>query len=62
VLPEGAEAIVGQELGGEYFERAGPVIERQVARGGYRMAAWLEAIAMRYQTQQVPEEPMSEEL
>ncbi|KAH7316455.1 putative nuclease S1 precursor [Stachybotrys elegans] len=63
VLPEGPEAIVGKELGGEYFDKAGPVIERQVARGGYRMAAWLEEIAMRYQAQQEPGlELMSEEL
>jgi hypothetical protein len=49
VFPEGPEAIKGQELGGEYFEAAGPVIEKQVARAGYRMAAWLDAIADEYQ-------------
>ncbi|TWU74422.1 hypothetical protein ED733_003894 [Metarhizium rileyi] len=48
VLPEGPKAIVGQELGGEYFKKAGPVIERQVARAGFRMAAWLDNIAQRY--------------
>lgn len=45
VLPEGPHAIVGQELGGDYFKKAGPVIERQVARAGFRMAAWLDKIA-----------------
>ena len=45
VFPEGPKAIEGQELGGEYFEKAGPVIEKQVARAGYRMAAWLDHIA-----------------
>ncbi|UPK91392.1 hypothetical protein LCI18_002327 [Fusarium solani-melongenae] len=48
VLPEGAAAIVGQELGGEYFEKAAPVIERQVALAGYRMAAWLDHIVETY--------------
>ncbi|KAJ4418585.1 hypothetical protein N0V82_005471 [Gnomoniopsis sp. IMI 355080] len=44
VLPEGPAAIVGQELGGEYYEKAAPVIEVQVARAGYRLAAWLDLI------------------
>ncbi|CAJ2504367.1 Uu.00g117610.m01.CDS01 [Anthostomella pinea] len=47
VLPEGPEAIVGEELGGEYFEKAAPVIELQVAKAGYRLAAWLDLIADR---------------
>lgn len=44
VLPEGPDAIVGQELGGEYYEKAAPVIELQVARAGFRLAAWLDLI------------------
>ncbi|KAI3395549.1 hypothetical protein diail_1211 [Diaporthe ilicicola] len=44
VLPEGPSAIVGQELGGEYYEKAAPVIELQVARAGFRLAAWLDLI------------------
>ncbi|KAK3196326.1 hypothetical protein K4F52_000707 [Lecanicillium sp. MT-2017a] len=48
VLPEGPEAIVGKELGGAYFDNAGPVIELQVARAGYRMAAWLDLITEEY--------------
>lgn len=50
VFPEGPEAIVGQELGGDYFQKAGPVIEKQVARAGYRMAAWLDKIVEGYQS------------
>jgi hypothetical protein len=42
VLPDGPEAIVGQELGGEYYEAAAPVIEMAVAKAGYRLAAWLD--------------------
>ncbi|KAL1851641.1 hypothetical protein Daus18300_012514 [Diaporthe australafricana] len=44
VLPEGPSAIVGQELGGDYYEKAAPVIELQVARAGFRLAAWLDLI------------------
>jgi hypothetical protein len=45
VLPEGAAAIAGQELGGAYFEKAAPVIEIQVARAGYRLAKWMDLVA-----------------
>ncbi|KAH7037410.1 putative nuclease S1 precursor [Microdochium trichocladiopsis] len=44
VLPEGPAAIVGKELGGAYFDEAGPVIEVSVARAGVRLAAWLDSI------------------
>ncbi|KAK3950365.1 S1/P1 nuclease [Pseudoneurospora amorphoporcata] len=44
VLPEGPEAIRGQELGGAYFEAAAPVVELQIAKAGYRLAAWLDLI------------------
>lgn len=45
MLPEGRVAIENQELGGDYFKKAGPVIEVQIARAGFRMAAWLNKIA-----------------
>ncbi|OTA07067.1 S1/P1 Nuclease [Trichoderma parareesei] len=48
VFPEGPKAIVGQELSGEYYERAAPILEKQVARAGYRMAAWLDRIVDEY--------------
>ncbi|KAF3802188.1 Nuclease S1 [Colletotrichum gloeosporioides] len=48
VFPEGPRAIAGQELGGEYFQKAAPVIELQVAKAGVRMAAWLDLIAAAY--------------
>lgn len=47
VLPEGPVAIVGQQLAGDYAHKAAPVIEVQVARAGYRLAAWLDLIADR---------------
>jgi len=52
---------VGKELGGEYFTKAGPVIEKQVARAGFRMAAWLDIIADKYQADGVAQ-PANEEL
>lgn len=47
MLPEGPEAIRDQELGGdtEYFAKAAPVVELQIAKAGYRLAAWLDLIA-----------------
>lgn len=47
MLPEGPEAIKGQELGGdtEYLAKAAPVVELQLAKAGYRLAAWLDLIA-----------------
>jgi hypothetical protein len=35
-------------LSGEYYEKAAPVLEKQVARAGYRMAAWLDQIVEEY--------------
>ncbi|KAI1392392.1 S1/P1 nuclease [Hypoxylon trugodes] len=57
VFPEGPKSIVGQELAGDYYEKAAPVIELQVAKAGYRLAAWLDLIADRASgTAQPPEE------
>jgi S1/P1 Nuclease len=36
VMPNGADAIEGQELDGDYYESAVPVIQLQIARAGYR--------------------------
>jgi hypothetical protein len=49
-LPEGPDAIRGQELGSKYFEAAAPVVEVQVARAGYRLAAWLDLIVSSLKT------------
>lgn len=48
VLPEGPVDIVGEELSGEYYERAAPVVEKLVAQGGYRLAKWLDLIVDEY--------------
>ncbi|KAK4216610.1 S1/P1 nuclease [Rhypophila decipiens] len=47
VMPQGPEAIRDQELGSDtvYLKNALPVIELQLAKAGYRLAAWLDMIA-----------------
>jgi hypothetical protein len=36
VMPEGASALVNQELSGDYYDSCVPVIQLQVAKAGYR--------------------------
>ncbi|OAA61680.1 nuclease s1 [Niveomyces insectorum RCEF 264] len=52
VLPQGPAAIAGQELGSGYYEAAVPVVEVQIARAGYRLAAWLDLIADKLTTKE----------
>ncbi|KAG5927853.1 hypothetical protein E4U42_001695 [Claviceps africana] len=61
VLPEGPVAIQNQQLDGAYFDKAGPVVEVQVARAGLRMAAWLDKVAEGYEAAKA-KEPGSSEL
>jgi len=35
----------GQELDGDYYTGAEPIIELQIAKGGYRLGAWLNKLA-----------------
>ena len=35
----------GQELDGAYYTGAQPYIELQIAKGGYRLGAWINALA-----------------
>ncbi|KAF2028438.1 hypothetical protein EK21DRAFT_101895 [Setomelanomma holmii] len=44
VLPNGPDAVFAQELYGAYYETAIPVVKKQIAKAGYRLAAWLDAI------------------
>lgn len=37
--------VDGQELDGDYYTGAEPIIELQIAKGGYRLAAWINALA-----------------
>ena len=45
VMPDGASALVNQELSGDYYDSCTPVIQLQIARAGYRLARWLDLIA-----------------
>ena len=39
-------------MGKDYYEKAAPVVEEAVARAGYRLAAWLDMIVARIQSQE----------
>jgi hypothetical protein len=54
VMPEGPEAIRNQELGSDYYDAAAPVVEVQIARAGYRLAAWLDLIVSSIHGQSSP--------
>jgi hypothetical protein len=45
VMPNGGEALEGQELFPEYYDASIGTVELQIAKGGYRLAKWLDAIA-----------------
>jgi S1/P1 Nuclease len=36
VMPNGADALEGQELDGDYYDTAVPVVQLQIAKAGYR--------------------------
>lgn len=44
VLPNGPDAVFGKELSGAYYETAIPVVKKQIAKAGLRLAAWLDAV------------------
>lgn len=44
VIPDGPEAVRFQEISGSYYESAAPVVKKQLAKAGVRLAAWLDAI------------------
>jgi len=45
VIPNGVSAVQGQELDGTYYDSVIGTIELQIAKAGYRLAAWLNLIA-----------------
>jgi hypothetical protein len=45
VLNQGLSYVEGTDLSGDYYTAALPVFEEQIARAGYRLAAWLNLIA-----------------
>jgi hypothetical protein len=44
VIPNGPDAVRNQELSGKYYEDAIPVVQKQIAKAGYVLAAWLDAV------------------
>lgn len=44
VVPDGPEAVRNKEIAGAYYESAVPVVTKQIAKAGFRLAAWLDAI------------------
>lgn len=44
-MPNGISAVENTDLSGSYYNSAIPVIELQIAKAGYRLAAWLDLIA-----------------
>lgn len=44
VLPDGADPLFNQEVSGNYYETAIPVVQKQIAKAGFRLAAWLDRI------------------
>ena len=43
-LKGGESAVENKELSGTYYNNAVPVFNMQIAKGGYRLAAWLNLI------------------
>ncbi|KAH0536607.1 hypothetical protein FGG08_006540 [Glutinoglossum americanum] len=37
--------VEGEELGGEYYDGAVPIVDELVAKAGFRLAAWIEGLA-----------------
>ncbi|KAI1481574.1 S1/P1 nuclease [Daldinia eschscholtzii] len=44
VLPDGISAVENKDLSGKYTTTAQPVVDLQIAKQGYRLAKWLDAI------------------
>lgn len=45
VIPDGVPAVEGIDLSGTYYKTENHVVTIQIARAGYRLAAWLNLIA-----------------
>ena len=45
VMPDGADVLESGDLYPKYYDGAIDTVELQIAKGGYRLAAWLDAIA-----------------
>jgi hypothetical protein len=45
VLRDNTSALVGQELDGDYYEGAVPIVEDLIAKAAGRLATWINALA-----------------
>jgi hypothetical protein len=45
VIPDGESSVENTDLYPDYYNSAIPTVELQIAKAGYRLAAWLDAIA-----------------
>ncbi|KAE8350005.1 nuclease S1 [Aspergillus coremiiformis] len=46
VLDDGLAYIKSTDLSGKYYDKSQPVLEELIAKAGYRLAAWLDLIAI----------------
>lgn len=45
VFKNGIEWLEHNDLGGDYYEEAAPIVEAQILKAGIRLAVWLNALA-----------------
>ena len=45
VLKDDLEGVENQDLSGDYYDGAVPIVEELIAKAGYRLGAWLNALA-----------------
>jgi hypothetical protein len=45
VFKNGVEWLVKEDLGGQYYDEAVPIVEAQILKAGIRLAVWLNALA-----------------
>ncbi|KAJ6127664.1 hypothetical protein N7523_003276, partial [Penicillium sp. IBT 18751x] len=45
VFEKGVEWLETHDLGGEYYNKAAPIVEAQILKAGIRLAVWLNALA-----------------
>lgn len=50
VFPDSVEAVSTYDLGDSYFEQAAETVQLQIAKGGYRLAHWLDQLAAAHQS------------
>ncbi|KAJ5443734.1 uncharacterized protein N7458_007606 [Penicillium daleae] len=45
VFKNGVEWLTNEDLGGQYYDEAAPIVEAQILKAGIRLAVWLNALA-----------------